>query len=304
MIGQTLWHKLIFNGSAAVGGVFCLLLLLVLIRKPSSLFFFFFVFYLISVFHLAGNIITFFLLKNSGALSLREFWQIGSTLGRIKYLFLILFVHSVYRFRVTPGLLFVMIPLTLLAVAAPFFIYSIIPNLVEIIVIFYSFFYWLAVYLLREKLALSSSRRRLLQAVLFCSALFLAGVILDLLERIPQASPYFSILLIDFYPFYLVSLGTVMTVWAVRDLKSLSCPSDIDKTIYLDISGISLTRREREIVDLILKGDTNSTIADRLFISESTVKKHINNIFRKLQITNRWELLKYQEKKGIDKDKS
>ena len=302
MIGQTLWHKLIFNGSAAIGGLFCLLLLLVLIRKPSSLLFFFFVFYLISVFHLAGNILSLFILKNRSVLGLQEFWQIGYTLGRIKYLFLILFVHSVYRFRFTSHLLFVMLPLLLLAVTAPFFIYSIIPNLVEIIVIFYAFFYWLAVYLLREKLALSLSRRRLLQAVLFCSTLFLAGLILDLLERIPQASPYFSILLIDFYPFYLVSLGAVMTLWAVKDLKLLPVSADMYKTIYPDFSGFSLTRREREIADLILQGYTNAAIADRLFISESTVKKHINSLFRKLQITNRWELLKFQEKKGIDKE--
>lgn len=43
---------------------------------------------------------------------------------------------------------------------------------------------------------------------------------------------------------------------------------------------------------LILDGETNASIADRLFISESTVKKHINNSFRKLGIRSRWELLK------------
>ena len=58
------------------------------------------------------------------------------------------------------------------------------------------------------------------------------------------------------------------------------------------LSGYSLTPREKEIVALILTGETNAVIARNLFISESTVKKHINNVFRKLGITSRWELLK------------
>jgi len=48
-----------------------------------------------------------------------------------------------------------------------------------------------------------------------------------------------------------------------------------------------LTEREREVVELIAKGDTNGQIATRLGISAKTVRNHVSNIFTKLQVTDR-----------------
>lgn len=48
-----------------------------------------------------------------------------------------------------------------------------------------------------------------------------------------------------------------------------------------------LTDREREILDCIARGDTNSEIAERLTISLKTVRNHVSSIFNKLQVTNR-----------------
>jgi len=52
-----------------------------------------------------------------------------------------------------------------------------------------------------------------------------------------------------------------------------------------------LTPKELEILDLIQKGSTNKDIAQQLHISLSTVKTHINNIYRKSQVSSRAELL-------------
>lgn len=52
-----------------------------------------------------------------------------------------------------------------------------------------------------------------------------------------------------------------------------------------------LTDREREILGLIALGQTNRQIADALFISEGTVKGHINHIFSKLDVKNRTQAL-------------
>jgi LuxR family transcriptional regulator of csgAB operon len=52
-------------------------------------------------------------------------------------------------------------------------------------------------------------------------------------------------------------------------------------------SGLRLTRREREILILIAEGATNVEIADKLFISRHTVKTHIHNIFRKIDVSSR-----------------
>ena len=48
-----------------------------------------------------------------------------------------------------------------------------------------------------------------------------------------------------------------------------------------------LTNREIEILKLVAKGCTNRQIATLLFISAETVKKHLQNIFSKLAVSNR-----------------
>jgi len=48
-----------------------------------------------------------------------------------------------------------------------------------------------------------------------------------------------------------------------------------------------LTDREREILDYIARGDTNTEIAEQLTISLKTVRNHASSIFNKLQVTNR-----------------
>ena len=50
-----------------------------------------------------------------------------------------------------------------------------------------------------------------------------------------------------------------------------------------------LTRREREVLDLITSGATNVRIAEQLVISEGTVKSHVKHILRKLHVGNRAE---------------
>lgn len=52
-----------------------------------------------------------------------------------------------------------------------------------------------------------------------------------------------------------------------------------------------LTKRELEIVKLIKEGKKNQEIAEALFVEMSTVKTHINNIYTKLSIKNRKQLL-------------
>lgn len=53
-----------------------------------------------------------------------------------------------------------------------------------------------------------------------------------------------------------------------------------------------LTRRESEIVGLLVLGLQNRVIAERLFISETTVRHHLTSIFGKLDVSNRLELMR------------
>jgi DNA-binding CsgD family transcriptional regulator len=59
----------------------------------------------------------------------------------------------------------------------------------------------------------------------------------------------------------------------------------------------SFTEREREIVDLLMQGMSNRQIANALGITEGTVKKHLNHIFRKLGVHSRALLIVGQKSK-------
>ena len=58
----------------------------------------------------------------------------------------------------------------------------------------------------------------------------------------------------------------------------------------------TLTKRELEVALLLREGYTNAKIAEALFVSEGTVKKHISNIFGKLDMYSRTEVLVFVER--------
>ena len=53
---------------------------------------------------------------------------------------------------------------------------------------------------------------------------------------------------------------------------------------------VTLSKREKEVAALVSQGFKNKDIADRLFISEQTVKNHMHNIFEKVGVSDRLEL--------------
>jgi DNA-binding NarL/FixJ family response regulator len=55
----------------------------------------------------------------------------------------------------------------------------------------------------------------------------------------------------------------------------------------------ALTEREREIIAQIGQGLKNKTIAEKLFISETTVRHHLTSVFSKLEVSDRLELVIY-----------
>lgn len=63
-----------------------------------------------------------------------------------------------------------------------------------------------------------------------------------------------------------------------------------------------LTPREEEILKLLATGDSNREIAQRLFISEQTVKNHVASIFRKLRVNDRTRAALLAVKLGLGND--
>lgn len=62
---------------------------------------------------------------------------------------------------------------------------------------------------------------------------------------------------------------------------------------------VELTSREIEVLQELADGITNQEIANRLFISENTVKNHIHNILEKLNLHNRREAIEFARKNGL-----
>lgn len=73
--------------------------------------------------------------------------------------------------------------------------------------------------------------------------------------------------------------------------NSVATDGTLEVHVY-ELDKYNLSKRETEIIKLMLDGLSNQQISDRLIISVSTVKKHIYNIFTKLGINSRMQLLK------------
>ena len=61
----------------------------------------------------------------------------------------------------------------------------------------------------------------------------------------------------------------------------------------------ALTQREEEVLELLTQGITYKGVANKLFISETTVKTHVNNIFQKLQVNDRTQAVLYAINNGF-----
>ncbi|MHB1001516.1 MAG: helix-turn-helix domain-containing protein [Armatimonadota bacterium] len=63
--------------------------------------------------------------------------------------------------------------------------------------------------------------------------------------------------------------------------------------------GIQLTKREVEVLGLVVEGRSSKEVADKLFVSKRTVDFHLANIYEKLQVTNRVQALWRASKLGL-----
>lgn len=94
---------------------------------------------------------------------------------------------------------------------------------------------------------------------------------------------------LEFYVGLVAVFFTVLGVWAglrlTRKKIVVASPDFLLDETALEKLGIS--KREKEVLDLIAIGLSNQEIADKLFVSLNTVKTHSSNLFQKLEVSRR-----------------
>ena len=69
-------------------------------------------------------------------------------------------------------------------------------------------------------------------------------------------------------------------------------------SVYSDRS-VRLTRRELEVLTLVIEGKSSKDVADSLFVSKRTVDFHLANIYDKLQVSNRVQAFRRATRLGL-----
>ena len=84
---------------------------------------------------------------------------------------------------------------------------------------------------------------------------------------------------------------------ALKTLKLLRNPMDVKNEE--DIEDIQLTSREIDVLEQLSKGLSYNAIAKNLILSTGTIRKHIENIYRKLQVHNKLEAVQKAKKNNL-----
>lgn len=87
--------------------------------------------------------------------------------------------------------------------------------------------------------------------------------------------------------------------WIDQETMSRAFDRALRRDTAVREAGKVLTPRELEIVRMIAQGLRNRAIAERLSISEGTVKIHLHNVYEKLKIDGRLELMLYAQNKEL-----
>tara|TARA_B100000949_G_scaffold221675_2_gene222590 strand:+ start:5423 stop:6079 length:657 start_codon:yes stop_codon:yes gene_type:complete len=85
---------------------------------------------------------------------------------------------------------------------------------------------------------------------------------------------------------------------AVKTLKLLRYPEK-QESLSVQEEDISLSSREKEVLEQLAEGLSYTVIAKNLFLSPSTVRKHIENIYKRLQVHNKLEAVQKARRQSL-----
>ncbi len=118
---------------------------------------------------------------------------------------------------------------------------------------------------------------------------------------------------LDFFIGSIAIVFTVLGIWLAQKLVKPKVETRIiEKEVYIDsseateinvkeIERLGLSKRELDVLGLMVEGWSNEEIAEKLFISLSTVKTHSSNIFLKLDVKRRTQAAEKAKRLNIIK---
>lgn len=143
------------------------------------------------------------------------------------------------------------------------------------------------------------------------------GVILGIGITIMQLAHYKWLIFNHSFELYAIIVAIIFTfigIWAgkqlikkktviIETIKEIEKPIFIEsnvsfnKDLFIEKTGIS--ERELEVLQQLVKGYSNQEIANHLFLSLSTIKTHVSNIFLKLEVSRRTQAIQKAREWGI-----
>lgn len=141
----------------------------------------------------------------------------------------------------------------------------------------------------------------MLKTILRFSLIIIPLLILFQLSRVSPFVPEISSdVIIALGSVILVALGAYLG-WSSKKQERIEVA--VEPVVEIDtqkIQELELSKREMEVLALISQGMSNQEIANSLFVSESTIKTHVSNIFVKLDVKRRTQaVIKAKELKII-----
>ncbi len=180
-----------------------------------------------------------------------------------------------------------------------FFTYSILTGLFSfklvtitsvmiLILMVYSFVYsvnyiWFKKEYLKDDSLKRMQRYSIVFTISFMFVIF--DAIIPLIDFLQELLPYGFLA----FPTFIVLLS-VITIKEVLNYFTSNFESK-SKLNEIKMNSYKITNREKEVIECIFLGNTYQQVADSLHISLSTVKTHINNVYKKMEVNNKIEML-------------
>lgn len=115
---------------------------------------------------------------------------------------------------------------------------------------------------------------------------------------------------IDIYIGLVALFFTALGIWVATQLTQSKVETVIvEKEVYVhtedfrineeELQKLGLSNREYEVLQLLSQGQSNAQIAEKLFLSLSTIKTHVSNLYSKMEVKSRTQAVDKAKRLGI-----